>query len=99
MDPFAVQMTQAAVDDLESIHPVQREQILSAIKSLSTNPLPSGIRIKKLKGFKPPLYRLRSGDFRILYRIQSNDVTIMNVLDRKDLEKIIKRLQLQNPKF
>jgi len=99
MGPFAVQMTQAAVDDLESIHPVLREQILSAIKSLSTNPLPSGTRIKKLKGFKPPLYRLRSGDFRILYRIQSNDVTIMNVLDRKDLEKIIKRLQLQNPKF
>ena len=53
-------MTQAATDDLEDIPDKLREQIISDIRSLSINPFPSRSGIKKLKGFKPPLYRLRS---------------------------------------
>ena len=87
-------MTQAATDDLEDIPDKLREQIISDIRSLSINPFPSRSGIKKLKGFKPPLYRLRSGDYRALYRIESNTVTIMRAIDRKELERIIKRLKL-----
>ena len=87
-------MTQAAADDLEDIPDKLREQIISDIRSLSINPFPSKSGIKKLKGFKPPLYRLRSGDYRVLYRIESNTVTIMRAIDRKELERIIKRLKL-----
>lgn len=93
MDIFNVKMTQAAVDDLEDIPDKLREQIISDIKTLSANPFPARSGIKKLKGFKPPLYRLRSGDYRILYRIKSNEVTIMRAIDRKELERIIKRLK------
>jgi len=56
--------------------------------------LPGGSGIKKLKGFKPPLYRLRSGDYRVLYRLQSHNITIMRIINRKELEKIIKRANL-----
>jgi len=66
-------MTQAAADDLKDIPDKLREQIIPDIKSLSTNPFPSRSGIKKLKGFKPPLYRLRSGDYRVLYRIESKE--------------------------
>jgi len=62
-------------------------------KILSADPVLSGSNIKKLKGFKPQLYRLRSGDYRILYRVMGETITLMRVIDRKDLEKIIKRIK------
>jgi mRNA-degrading endonuclease RelE of RelBE toxin-antitoxin system len=48
---------------------------------------------KKRRGFGFPLYRLRVADYRILYRIDETTVTIMRVVDRKDLERAIKRLK------
>lgn len=92
MDTFNVLMTRSATDDLQDIPNKFREHIIAAIKPLSENPMVSGTGIKKLKGFKPPLYRLRSGDYRVLYRIEGRDITIMRVIDRKELENIIKRL-------
>ena len=94
MDAFAVQMTGSAIDDLQDIRLRFRKQIVAAIKKLSANPLVSGTGVKKLKGFKPPLYRLRSGDYRILYRIEGGTITIMRLIDRKELEKTIRRLHL-----
>jgi len=91
---FRLQLTKSAMDDLDSISDDQREKILKDIKSLSGNPLSFGIPIKKLRGFKPPLYRLRSGDHRVLYQLQGDIVTLMRDIDRKDLEKIIKRIRL-----
>ncbi len=94
MAAFTVQLAQSAVDDLGVIPDKLRSRIVEAIKSLADNPLPTGSRIKKLKGFKPPLYRLRSGDYRVLYRIQSSIILIMRIIDRKELERTIKRLHL-----
>lgn len=50
-------------------------------------------RVKRLKGFRAPLYRLRSGDFRILYRIDGTTVTVLRLIDRKDLERTLRRLR------
>lgn len=94
MEKFSIQITQSAVEDLDSVPNDLRKNILTDIKNLSSNPFPSGSHIKKLKGFKPPLYRLRSGDFRVLYRIGSHSITIMRVINRKELERVIKRLKL-----
>jgi len=94
VEKFGIQITQSAVDDLDSIPNDLRKKILPDIKNLSSNPFPSGSSIKKLKGFKRPLYRLRSGDFRILYRVESHTITIMRVINRKELERVIKRLKL-----
>ncbi len=94
MDAFTIQLAQAAADDLDAISDKLRDQIVEAIKSLADNPLPTGSGIKKLKGFKPPLYRLRSGDYRVLYRIQSSAILFLRIIDRKELERTIKRLHL-----
>ncbi len=93
-DAFTVQLARSAVGDLDAIPDRLRSQIVEAIKSLADNPLPTGSGVKKLKGFKPPLYRLRSGDYRVLYRIQSSTIQIMRIIDRKELERTIKRLHL-----
>jgi len=94
VEKFGIQITQSAVDDLDSIPNDLRKKILPDIKNLSSNPFPSGSSIKKIKGFKRPLYRLRSGDHRVLYRVEGQTVTLMRVIDRKELERIIKRLKL-----
>ncbi len=91
---FTVQLAQSAAGDLDAIPDRLRTQIVAAIMSLADNPLPTGSGVKKLKGFKPPLYRLRFGDYRILYRIRSSVILITRIIDRKELERTIKRLRL-----
>ena len=92
MNRFQVLLTEHAVADLEGVSKEIRQQIQRDLKTLQTSPLPSGIQIKRLKGFRPPIYRLRSGDFRVLYRIREDKVTVLRVIDRKLLERVIKRL-------
>ena len=94
MEFFNIQTTQTAVDDLNNIPKELRNKILPDIRNLSSNPFLFGSSIKKLKGFKLPLYRLRSGDYRILYRVQGHLITIMRIIDRKELERVIRRLKL-----
>jgi len=91
---FEIQLTSSAVDDLDSNPEISKKKIIPSIQKLSTAPFSPGPKIKKLKGFKPPIYRMRSGDFRVLYRVQDKTITILRVIDRKDLERIITRLNL-----
>ena len=94
MNRFQVLLTEHAVADLEGVFKEIRQQIQRDLKTLQTSPLPSGTQIKRLKGFRPPIYRLRSGDFLVLYRIREDKVTVLRVIDRKLLERVIKRLNL-----
>ena len=94
MSRFQVVLTQHAIADLEEVSKEIRGQIQRDLKTVQKSPLPSGTQIKRLKGFRPPIYRLRSGDFRVLYRIREDKVTVLRVIDRKLLERVIKRLNL-----
>ena len=94
MKKFIIQLTHSAAEDLDRIPEARRINVIAIIKKLSSNPFASGPYIKKIKGFKTPLYRIRSGDYRVLYRVQEKTVYIMRVVDRRDLDRIIKRLKL-----
>jgi len=94
MAEFTVQLAHSAIEDLNNIEEHIRGQVVDGIRSLSFDPLPTGKGIKKLKGFKPPLYRYRSGDFRIIYRLSNRLVMILRIINRKELEKIIKHSHL-----
>jgi len=94
LETFSIQITQSTFHDLNNIQNDLRNKILLDIGNLSSDPFLFESNIKKLKGFKPPLYRLRSGDHRILYRVQGQLITTMRVIDRKELERVIKRLKL-----
>jgi len=94
MTEFQIILTEHAVSDLKNIAEGNRNQIHDDIHFLTTTPFSFGKRIKRLKGFKPPLYRLRAGNHRIIYQIEGNDVIILRVIDRKLLIRILKRLKL-----
>ena len=94
MKKFDIQLTYSAGEDLDCIPENHRIKIIALIKKFSSDPFAPGANIKKLKGFRTPLYRVRSGNYRILYRIQEKTIIIMRVIDRKDLDRVIKGLKL-----
>jgi mRNA-degrading endonuclease RelE of RelBE toxin-antitoxin system len=92
---FRIVYSAVAQADLERLNPHDAVQIVrDAETHLSDSPLPIGkTRLKRLSGFTPPLYRLRSGDFRAYYRICGTEVVILRVTDRKYAEKLLKQLR------
>jgi len=91
---FKVIFGSHAQHEIERLDIEDALQIAQDIKTyLETSPFPIGkTRIKKLTGFTPPLYRLRSGDFRAYYRISSRDVVILTITHKKDSEKFLKKM-------
>jgi mRNA-degrading endonuclease RelE of RelBE toxin-antitoxin system len=67
--------------------------IVDGISSLREDPLPDPPLKKKLKGFGFSLYRLRVGDYRLLYRIEETTVTVMRVVARKDLDRSVRNIR------
>ena len=68
---------------------IQR-QIISSIRELAQNPRPQGC--KKLQGYKE-LYRIRSGNYRIVYNIKEKMllVFVVRVSHRKDIYRHLGR--------
>ena len=85
----------SAERDLRKLEPALALDLCRDMASyLEAGPLPIGKpRIKKLAGFSPPLYRLRSGDFRAYYRIKEGDVVILAIRQKKDSDKFLKRIE------
>ncbi len=63
-----------ALKFLSKLEKVSKERVFKRIKELYEDPFPSDV--KKLKGEKD-VYRIRIGDFRVLYRIIPEDDTIL----------------------
>ncbi|MBU1784137.1 MAG: type II toxin-antitoxin system RelE/ParE family toxin [Candidatus Omnitrophica bacterium] len=90
MEEFKISFTKTAEKDLNALDVKTRYKILQAAKKLKISPFPKGNIVKKLKGAKISLYRLRIGDFRIVYHIDGRKIAILFIVDRKDLEKKLK---------
>ena len=86
--------TPASARDVENLEPAVATRLVKDIQAyLETRPIPLGkTRIKKLAGFDPPLYRMRSGEFRAYYRIAGDEVVILAVTQRKDSDKRLKHI-------
>jgi len=82
---YSVVITERAERDIDAIAKRQdRERIRQRIERLADNPRPAGS--KKLKGAHDR-YRIRQGDYRILYSIEDaiRVVAIVHVGHRKDV--------------
>lgn len=80
--------TETALKYLETAPPKIRGQIKKKIEMLAKNPNPQGC--KKLHGVmdgEDPVYRVRSGDYRILYVVRNNpsEIIILDIGNRKDI--------------
>ncbi len=69
------------------------ERICKGLQRLADDPFPKrGKAIKKLH-MEKPIYRLRIGDYRVIYRIQGQNVILLAIVSRKDLEEELKKLK------
>jgi mRNA interferase RelE/StbE len=89
---FKTIYTKSAVKDLRAFPAERQLRILKSTKQLEKSPFPHGNTIKKLKGLRFPLYRLRVGDYRVVYSIDGPNVVILLITPRKELERRLKKL-------
>jgi len=59
---------------LDALHGDIYNRIISALRALSENPRPHGV--KKLKGCRD-YWRIRVGDYRVIYTIQDNRLLVV----------------------
>ena len=62
--------------DLGRLDPAVRGRVVDAVSRLSEDQ--TGVR--RLEGYKPPLFRIRVGDWRVLFTINAGVATIERVL-------------------
>ncbi|BCA78729.1 type II toxin-antitoxin system RelE/ParE family toxin [Desulfuromonas sp. AOP6] len=91
---YRIELTPAADKALAKVAKSNRnvlKRLDQALLSLAENPVPVGI--KQLAGEDPPIYRVRIGDYRILYQIEDDVlvVLIVHIGHRKDVYRFLKR--------
>jgi len=83
---YKITIKASARKELEKIPKAIRVHLIDAINDLAADPRPSGC--KKLLNFDNS-FRIRQGDYRIIYRVSDNEltITIIKVGNRKDVYK------------
>jgi mRNA interferase RelE/StbE len=84
---YTITISQSALKELYKLQKQAVKKIEKSINALSENPRPVGV--KKLKGNNEDLYRIRSGDYRVVYAIDDGIriVDVRKIGHRKDIYK------------
>jgi mRNA interferase RelE/StbE len=72
---YKVEIKRSAAKELEQLPPKDRARVVTRIQSLATDPRPPGA--EKLSGQER--YRVRQGNYRILYEIHDDLVVVVVV--------------------
>lgn len=82
-------MTRSAAKELESVPTKDRQRIVRRIEGLAEDPRPVGA--EKLSG--DDKYRIRQGDYRILYEIEDGQlvVTVVRIGNRREIYRRYER--------
>jgi mRNA interferase RelE/StbE len=85
---YRVELTSPAARDLDRLPRGLRERVVARLVALEDVPRPDGIR-----QLKPSLYRLRVGDYRVVYSVEDKAilVLVLGVLPRKDVYRWLRR--------
>ncbi|MBK9549704.1 MAG: type II toxin-antitoxin system RelE/ParE family toxin [Gemmatimonadetes bacterium] len=83
MASYSVVIRRSAGKEIEALPTPDRRRVVTRIQALATDPRPVGC--EKLSGEEK--YRLRQGDYRILYEITDREliVTVVKVGNRRDV--------------
>ena len=73
MASYSLFIKPSAVKDIEALPKKDRGRVVAKIQSLADNPRPVGS--EKLSGHE--LYRLRQGNYRILYTVHDADLVVV----------------------
>ncbi len=71
---------------LEKLNPQTALRIVEGCERLKRYPFPDGKHVKKLKGHEE-LYRLRVGDFRVVFQRSGSRIDVIDVLSKPHFQK------------
>ena len=82
MDVFLHEHAEKFLDALDK---KIQASIREHLKTLSKDPYSKKLDTKKLKGMsrKPDLFRLRVGEYRIIYFVQENEILVTDIIKRE----------------
>ena len=95
MKKFKIVYAKPVQKDVKGLEVETIARLHKALQRLADNPFPStttGKTIKKLQ-MKEPTYRLRAGEYRIIYRIEMQKIIVLRIIHRKELERELKKLR------
>lgn len=88
---YALKVTASVSKKLHSLDPPETRRLTEAILALTEDPFPPGKKWKRLRGVGDQFIRLRVGDYRVLYEVIGEEVHILPVVHRTDLEEWLRR--------
>lgn len=92
MDSRELVYASRAQRDLHELEKRDALQVLDDLELLATPPWPRG-KVKKLRGHD--FGEIKTGDFRTLFWPYGNKVVILRVVNRRDLERAIQRIDVR----
>ncbi|MDC8450864.1 MAG: type II toxin-antitoxin system RelE/ParE family toxin [Nitrospira sp.] len=84
---YQVFLSEKAQRDLDGLPDKIAHQLLADCTRLADDFIPDGKRIKKLQGCKENLYRLRAGDYRVVFKRSGARIDIVRVLSKPEFQK------------
>ena len=82
--PYSILLAPPAERQFKALAEPTQKRIVKRLRTLAANPRPQGV--KKLVG-EDDLYRIREGDYRIIYTIREKELIVLVVMigDRKEI--------------
>lgn len=90
MPSYKVEFTRSAKKEFDRIPSDIQNKVVEALSILSQNPFSEFLKIKKLKG-ADELYRIRLGDYRLVYEVRRHILVIIviKIGHRKDIYRFL----------
>ncbi len=79
---YNIIFTNRAAKDFKSLDPITRERIASKVKILESSPFVNSV---KLRDTGLGSYRIKIGDYRVIYDIDGDNVVILRIGHRKEI--------------
>jgi len=81
---YEIRLHPNAVSSLDKLNQSTKERLVSKIRVLKDRPKlkRAGTDIKKIKDANPEAYRLRIGDYRVIYAVEGDVVWITEIMSR-----------------
>jgi len=82
---YTIHVSKTFQKQFHSLENNVQERIISALKTLEDDPFHSrsGTDIKKLSHTEPTKYRLRVGNYRIIYTVEEKTIKVIEVFKRE----------------
>jgi mRNA interferase RelE/StbE len=88
---YHLKVERQAFQQVKKLPLPDRRRVTEAILALEEDPFPAGKKWKPLEN-TGGLLRLRAGDYRILYEILEDEIHVLAVVPRRDLERWLRRM-------